>query len=146
MEDAEGRHVSAAKHPEIRVTVGDTSAMIDRGIAPLIELLWENGVRTSECCEGGGDELAAIYFSEERELTRFVTLAVEGAGVALRRRMGLQLPEAKRGAWIYGISPYQYLYGGGWRGEVFTTFVLFPTSDISLLCRAIEKAVAKSAA
>ena len=114
--------------------------MIDRGIAPLIVLLWENGVRTSECCEGGAGEPAGIWFNEERELTRFVTLAVEGAGVALRRRMGLQFPAAKRGAWIYGIFPYQYLYGGRWRGEVFSTYVEFPSSDITLLCRAIEKA------
>lgn len=132
--------MSAAKHPEILVTVDDTSAMIDRGIAPLIELLWTHGVRTSECCEGGGDEPAGIYFDDERELTRFATLVVEGAGVALRRRMGLQLPEAKRGAWFYGISPYPYLYGGRWRGDVFSTYVLFPKADISLVCRAIVKA------
>ena len=65
--------------------------------------------------------------------------------MALRRRMGLQFPEPKRGAWFYGIFPYQYLYGGRWRGEVFSTYVLFPSSDISLLCRAIEKAVEEPA-
>ena len=39
------------RHPQVVVTLGARTALVDAGLAPLIEQLWRAGIDTRQCCE-----------------------------------------------------------------------------------------------
>lgn len=61
-------------HPTIRVRVGEEEADIDELIAPVIESLWQLGIRTQSSCQGGRGTRAHITFPDPEDAAAFLNI------------------------------------------------------------------------
>jgi hypothetical protein len=61
-------------HPQVRIYHGDTSALVDKQMAPLILALWRNGIATQASCQGDEQRMASISFCSGVDADRFVAL------------------------------------------------------------------------
>ena len=103
---------SAQRHPTVQVTVNGTSAPIDEAIAPLIEGLWQLGIRTRASCQDRVYRLNLmrnerhgfyIMFADTEDLRRMMTLFVDGL-----------------------LDPRRH--GTGWQYQLFPRFDDVPTA------------------
>jgi hypothetical protein len=61
-------------HPQVHITHGPTSALVDVGIAPLILALWRRGIDTQASCQGDNERAASISFPTGMDADHFVQL------------------------------------------------------------------------
>lgn len=54
------------------------AACIDEEVADLVLACWERGIRTTESCQGDGEEPTFLSFERVEDLVRFATLVIEG--------------------------------------------------------------------
>jgi hypothetical protein len=61
-------------HPQELVIVGEMEAEIDVDIAPLIKLIWEYGLATSNCCQENHPGIVWIEFLTELDAVQFLNI------------------------------------------------------------------------
>lgn len=75
LDDAEASSLDDVNmHPTVRVRVGEEEADIDELIAPVIESLWQLGIRTQSSCQGGRGGRGHITFPDPEDSAAFLNV------------------------------------------------------------------------
>jgi hypothetical protein len=61
-------------HPQVHISHGAISALVDTKIAPLILALWRHGIATQASCQGDRERMATISFCSGLDADQFVAL------------------------------------------------------------------------
>jgi hypothetical protein len=117
-------------HPQVSISHGDVSALVDEKIAPLILALWRAGIATQESCQGGlqpGGFLdgAFIAFSSGTDADRFAALVHPW-------RLDDELHPERHPQ----FSPWQWC--AGQHGDDLWVSVFFPAADLPAVTVAAE--------
>jgi len=122
----------ASDHKTRLVRVGKRRAQIDRKLAPLIKLLWQQAVETIACCEGHGFQAAiaasefgigtgrptaSIVFASQQDAEKFKRLTKATESLA---RIGRTRESLDGGSWCWATN--------------------FETKDIAAITRYVRRA------
>jgi len=123
-------------HAGVVVAANGQIAWIDRKIAPLVYLLWHNGVQTTESCQDvygnpGEPATSLLGFASTQDLELFLEIVAPEDGEPgglWDRATGCNVDTTAAGMWEYGLFPHiegrdVYLYCSA----------CFPLSDAHVL-------------
>lgn len=130
------------EHQQTELRVGPRHALVDAGIAPLIEQLWLAGIGTDLSCEENKPGIAWIDFTSPRDARRFLNIVAR-----YDRDEDSLYDRAMRGeghpspAWTYDLHLWDYSLVEDDEDEThlgrpafhFSVSVRFPRSDMPVL-------------
>jgi hypothetical protein len=126
-------------HQEVETKLPDgTPLTVDEGVKPLLEAMWDAGIRTINSCEGHVDDLVYVVLADLDDLGRLLHKVKLGSLAVNIMNDDVGAPDSspeENWRWRYRLRPVDPNGPGPWR---FIVSVEFPPNQIPEIIRCLN--------